>query len=425
MENKPLRTREIPIVIGLGFGDEGKGTTVDFLCQQRRTDYVVRFSGGPQTAHNVVTSDGIEHTFALFGSGTFQDAGTILTKHVLINPFNLIVEARALEEKIDKNPLDTMVLSENSLLITPLHVMANEQREINRGRSPHGSCGQGVGEARSYAIHQTPDNPLVLKDLLDLTALRAKLDVMWEYLRSAIPGLDNDPEIDTLISAYESLMIHENLNIVSDAEILRLLGDPHLTLVVEGSQGVLLDEDFGFIPHTTWSSVVSANAKALLREAGVAEDDITVIGVTRTYTTRHGAGPFPSEITDEQTKALYPEKHNSWGRFQGGWRVGTLDLALLEYAVKVSGGVDYIALTHCDVIPVQKAIVGWEDDFEPAPRDPEYKYSALTERVMNVHFPLVENYYNIHQLTGLIHHRTGAGVGILSYGPTAEDKRWV
>ncbi|MBC9706769.1 MAG: adenylosuccinate synthetase [Enterococcus sp.] len=127
---KHLGPHEIPIVIGLGFGDEGKGTIVDFLCQQRKTDYVIRFSGGPQTAHNVVTDTGLEHTFALFGSGTFQGAGTILTKHVLINPFNLIAEARALEEKTGENPLRKLVLSENSLLITPLHVLATKQHAM-------------------------------------------------------------------------------------------------------------------------------------------------------------------------------------------------------------------------------------------------------------------------------------------------------
>lgn len=422
---KHLQLNEIPIVIGLGFGDEGKGTIVDFLCQQRRTDYVMRFSGGPQTAHNVVTRDGIEHTFALFGSGTFQGAGTILTKHVLVNPYNLISEARALEAKMGKNPLATMLLSENALLITPLHVLANEQREINRGRSPHGSCGQGVGEARSYAIHQTSDDPITLKDLLNLPALRVKLEAMWQYFMTSIPDLKDSPDFDELLSTYEALMTHENLNIVSDEEILGVIGDPATTLVVEGSQGVLLDEDFGFIPHTTWSSVVSRNAKDLLREAGIPEDNMTVIGITRTYTTRHGAGPFPSEINDDTLKALYPEKHNSWGRFQGGWRVGALDVALLDYAVRVSGGIDYIALTHCDVTPVREAVVGWERIFEPAPRDPEYRVSALTDTVKSVQHPVVEEYENIHQLTGLLHRRTGVRVGILSYGPTAEDKRWV
>lgn len=421
---KHLEPHEIPVVVGLGFGDEGKGTIVDFLCQQRKTDYVVRFSGGPQTAHNVVTPEGHEHTFALFGSGTFQGAGTILTHHVLVNPFNLIQEARALESMLNRNPLDTLVLSGNALLITPLHIKANEQREINRGRSPHGSCGQGVGEARSYAIHQSADDPITLRDLLDLTVLRTKLVALWEFLRSSIPGLVDEPDFDLLIDTYAALMANEKLNIVSDDRILQILGDRNLTLVFEGSQGILLDEDYGFIPHTTWSSVTSENAKKMLHEAGVDEDDVTVVGITRTYTTRHGAGPFPSEVTDERV-ALYPEKHNSWGQFQGGWRVGIFDLALLEYAVGVNGGVDYIALTHCDVLPIQEAIVGWEESFTPYPRDPEYKYSELTETAKRVKLPSKETYTGIHGLVDLINDRTGSNVGILSYGPTASDKQWI
>ncbi|MBC9706059.1 MAG: adenylosuccinate synthetase, partial [Enterococcus sp.] len=308
-------------------------------------------------------------------------------------------------------------------LITPLHVLANEQREINRGRSPHGSCGQGVGEARSYAIHQTSHNPISLKDLKDPARLHRKLETLRDYLISAIPGLKDSVDLSSLVETYATMMSHEQLNIVSDDDILALIADKNLTFVVEGSQGILLDEDYGFIPHTTWSSVVSANAKDILHSAGIPDNDITVIGISRTYTTRHGAGPFPSEL--DAGEELYPEKHNSWGRFQGGWRVGTFDLSLLDYAVRVSGGIDYIALTHCDITPVQEVITRWEREFMPAERDPEYRTSELTETVKNVRFPVKEKYQNIHELTGMIHRRTGVRVGILSYGPTAHDKRWV
>lgn len=424
MNTSHLRPEEYPIVIGLGFGDEGKGTIVDFLCQQRKTDYVIRFSGGPQTAHNVVTSDGREHTFALFGSGTFQGAGTILTKEVLVNPFNLVAEANALNKLTGRDVLDTLLISENALLITPLHVLANQQREINRGNSRHGSCGQGVGEAKGYALRQTPEDPIRMQDLKDLHTLKTKLIKLNDHLRSAIPNFDGAMDIENIMSSYEAMMTYENLRIMSDDRLMTVIGDRSLTFVVEGSQGVLLDEDYGFIPHTTWSSVVSKNAERLLIDAGVSEKDITVIGITRTYTTRHGAGPFPSEYLDPKTIALYPEKHNAWGEFQGGWRVGALDVSLLTYALEVNDGVDWIALTHCDVLPVKEAVVGWEKEFRPAPRDPAYQYSELTETAKSVIEPSIETYEDVDGLAEIINRVTNTNVSLLSFGPTAEDKRW-
>ena len=121
------------------------------------------------------------------------------------------------------------------------------------------------------------------------------------------------------------------------------------SLVFEGSQGVLLDEWRGFHPHTTWSTVTPAPAQALLAEAGLGRGEVW--GAVRSYATRHGAGPFP---TEDRTLEL-PEDHNGYGAYQGDWRTGHLDLVLLDYAARVcrsAGGLDLLAVSHLDAPPV-------------------------------------------------------------------------
>ena len=109
------------IVVGLGFGDECKGATVDWLCATTDVEAVVRFNGGPQAAHNVITPDGRHHTFAQFGSGSFHEIPTYLSKYMLVNPFNLLVEAEHLAELGVMDPMSLVYIDQDALLVTPYH----------------------------------------------------------------------------------------------------------------------------------------------------------------------------------------------------------------------------------------------------------------------------------------------------------------
>lgn len=421
------------IVVGLGFGDEGKGSIVDYLTFKDKYDFVVRFSGGPQAAHNVVHETGIHHTFSQFGSGTFNGVPTILTRHMLVNPFNLSMECEALKEKIGGDPYSKLIISENSLVITPWHMGYNRLEELRRGEGRHGSCGQGVGVAQKFALDY-PDLALRMKDLyLDRDSFLARVILIKELLEAEYGRptpeqyklLSDSPQRELFFRSpgnlqclYELLLKDTNLLVLSDEEIDELIADSNC--VWEGSQGALLDEWKGFHPYTTWSTTTAHTALHMLSHAGVnTEEDVEVIGVTRTYHTRHGAGPFPSE--DASLLNVFPEPHNTTGVFQGGWRVGALDLSLLEYGVDANERVDSLAVTHCDVDKIYTT--------ESTPRMRMSRLGGDLERqerlgkaLMHIDRPWRHEDRDTLGALNSIQRRLGVPINIMSYGPKAVDK---
>ncbi|MFI6167082.1 adenylosuccinate synthetase [Nocardia sp. NPDC051052] len=398
------------VVVDLGFGDAGKGATVDWLCSAEAglgVSAVVRFNGGAQAAHNVI-ADGRHHTFAQFGSGTFSGVPTLLSHHVLVEPIALAGEARQLAALGVLDPLALLHIDGRALLTTPIHIAANRAREDARGSSRHGSCGRGIGETVSYAL--THDAPTV-SDCLRPRVLRDKLQALAAHYGELVAPSDHRYEpIDILVDMYREF-----------AAAVRIGGGEQLAgfarrgrLVFEGAQGVLLDEWRGFHPHTTWSTVEPRNARAMLSEIGAAG---YVLGVTRTYMTRHGAGPLPTE-----DRALdFPEPHNTTGRYQGEFRLGHLDPILLRYAIAVSGGIDGLALTHLDTPGTRYATTGYAtdngviDDVEPGVWQDLAYQQHLTELLSTAHPMLTEMPDDV---VPWLTQKLGTPVILTSNGPT-------
>ena len=168
------------IVVDLGYGDAGKGSTVDWLCSPGRAERsraasriraVVRFNGGAQAGHNVVTPDGRHHTFAQFGAGTFHGVPTHLSRFMLVEPFALAAEAAHLAELGIGNPFALLSADSRALITTPYHRAANRVRESARDRTPgsarHGTCGMGIGETVSFSLAVSPDKPPRVGDCRD------------------------------------------------------------------------------------------------------------------------------------------------------------------------------------------------------------------------------------------------------------------
>ena len=367
MRSQPVLTadRDV-IVVGLGFGDEGKGATVDWLCAQGAAS-VVRFNGGAQAAHNVI-ADGRHHTFRQFGSGTLAGTPTYLAATMLVEPIALAVEAEALSDLGVDNPLSSVTIHPDALLTTPVHAAANRTREDARGAGRHGSCGLGIGETTWYdlatragvrageqlenfvAPSAATESAIRVRDCLDRRTLTRKLDGLAAFYRPLLDtGWHGHPDVADLVEVYSEF-----------AGAVRIADERHLAaaagrLIYEGAQGVLLDERRGLHPYTTWSRTTPANARSIGRDLG---RTASTLGVLRTYQTRHGAGPLPGE--DAGLRPVRPERHNATGAYQGDWRVGQLDPIALRYAVAACGRVDGLALTHLDTVDGARYIRGYD-----------------------------------------------------------------
>lgn len=346
------------VVAGLGFGDEGKGSVVDWLARQHTTATVIRYNGGSQAAHHVVTADGRTHCFSQFGAGTLiPGVMTFLSRFTIVDPLALVAEERALRRIGVTDGYARMSLDPQCVIVTPFHRLMNQMRELSRGHDRHGSCGLGIGEARLDS--EQPLLPSVrVVDALDRKRLRDRLQLLWlseldraEQLVDAHPDklalrerlcdLRRSDRVDGLTDAYHGF-VRESGVAVTDAPTLDA---PERTLIFEGAQGVLLDREHGFWPYVTPSDTTFAHAHTLIDELGGARR-VERIGVLRAYATRHGAGPLPTE--DEQLSAWRPDEHNGTHRWQGRFRLGWFDAPLARYAIRTIGGVDRLVVTNLD-----------------------------------------------------------------------------
>lgn len=339
------------MVQGLGFGDEGKGTMVDFICRERDARLVVRFNGGAQAAHNVVTPEGKHHTFSQWGAGTLAGVNTLLGPEVMFDPLAMAAEARRLSA-LGVDPYRMMHVDLNAPIITPYHRAVNRIKETFRGDGLHGSTGIGIGECMHDLLLFGRQTVPIARDLLNQHVLAAKLNDIKLFAKNKV----NSWMLKQAHAADKALLespVEEWLKRYSNTPAIKLVSSEAMifealsdgTVVFEGAQGVLLHQDYGFHPHTTWSDTTFKNADVLLRSVG-GRAKVEKIGVIRSYMTRHGAGPMPTESAELQPHNSHD--HNQPAPFTGSMRVGYLDLPLLRYSLEVIGSLDGLAVTHTD-----------------------------------------------------------------------------
>lgn len=422
------------IVTGLGYGDESKGSTVDFLSRQG-SSLVVRHNGGPQAGHNVVTPNGKHHEFSQFGSGTFAGAQTYLSKHMLINPMNMVLEAVHLRSLGVNDLWERMYIDEEARIITPFHVALQRLQSYARGES----CGKGIGECMRQDIVR-PDLTIRVKDIPEDSShnsrLANKLDDLRRWLRAEVMRMSTTAwgarteEVllnDRSLAAEQADQYHawrKRVTVV-DGDWLWVAMDEREHIIFEGAQGVLLDEWHGFHPYTTWSTTTPANALQLLAEAEY-DGPVLKLGVTRAYATRHGVGPFVT-----QDKALhFDEPHNTNAGYQGAFRQGHLDLVALRYAVECCGGIDGLVVTHLDRAENWHACSSYSSyDFRAdamnVVTDRDLARSARrTELLMHAR-PVYPGFNGFSTQALLLILSNIAPIEIQSYGPTATHKVWI
>lgn len=314
-------------VIGSTFGDEGKGLMVDYFCRQAKDlPIVVRYNGGAQAGHTVVTASGERHVFHHFGAGTLAGAQTYLSKYFLVNPHLWWKESCELAPKIERIP--DLLIHPEAPVTTIYDMFVNQKIEESR-TNRHGSCGTGIHET----MRRQDIAPLEAFHLLSPTTTTTLLQAIREHALVRLANLNlltdanaawiNRKDIfDRFIQECIKFRLH--CIFVDDNQL-----QVYKNVIFEGAQGLLLDQDNGrFFPHVTHSKTGLKNIFEIAVNAKI--DVIDAVYVCRSYLTRHGAGELPNEdvaLSFEDTTNV----SNAW---QGSLRFAPQDWRLISDAIK-------------------------------------------------------------------------------------------
>ncbi len=300
------------LVIGGLFGDEGKGLFTDCLSSLSPNSMVVRFSGGHQAGHTVVT-DKTRHVFSNFGSGTLRNIPTYWSKYCTVEPLGLIKELNILKIK-GVNP--TLYIDESCPITTPYDIAHNRYLET---KNNHGSCGVGVGatverEERFYSLR--------FIDLFYPKIILEKLYNIATYYNLKNIEIKHFVETCKLITESDNI---KRISCLPKAD----------SYIFEGSQGLLLDQNFGFFPNVTRANTGHKNAIQILKNNHVNINNdsyFNIFYVIRAYQTRHGNG-FMTNLDIPHNIRENPLETNVTNKYQGNFRKSLLDLSLVEYAL--------------------------------------------------------------------------------------------
>ncbi len=329
-------------VIGTQWGDEGKGKVVDWLAS--RADVVVRFQGGHNAGHTLVVGN-VTYKLSLLPSGLVRGKLGIIGNGVVIDPEALLAEIdQVAAQGLGVSPA-TLRVAENAVLILPFHGALDRAREAARAEAKIGTTGRGIGPAYEDKVGR---RAIRVADLAEPETLSRKLDELLRHHNPLLASLG--------VETFEKEKLFARLlelapRILPFAEPLWMRLDElrraGKRILFEGAQAVMLDVDHGTYPYVTSSNTVAATAAS---GAGVGPGTIGfVLGIAKAYTTRVGAGPFPTELADA-TGTLLGDRGHEFGTVTGRRRrCGWFDAALVRQAVKV-GGVHGLALTKLDVL---------------------------------------------------------------------------
>lgn len=369
---------KIDVLLGLQWGDEGKGKVVDVLTP--RYDAVARFQGGPNAGHTL-EFDGKKYVLRSIPSGIFQKGQiNIIGNGVVLDPVLFREEAEALEKSgVDIRRI--LKISRKVHLILPTHRLLDAANEKAKGGAKIGTTGKGIGPTYT---DKTSRNGLRLGDVEkgDLSAYYAARDRHLKMLEAMGETPDYAELEKKWIDAIDYLRSYDIID--SEHYVNNLLREGK-SILCEGAQGTMLDVDFGSYPFVTSSNTICAGACSGL---GVAPNKIgDVYGIFKAYCTRVGSGPFPTELFDATGKTIRDLGHE-YGAVTGRERrCGWIDLVALKYAIMVNGVTKLIMMKSdvLDQFKEIKACVAYEIDGE---RVEEFPYSIETETLKPIYTTL-------------------------------------
>jgi adenylosuccinate synthase len=331
------------VVIGAQWGDEGKGKATDLLGE--RVQWVVRYQGGNNAGHTVVLPDGQDFALHLIPSGIITPGvKNVIGNGVVVDPGVLLEELAGLEQRgVDTSGL---LVSADAHLLMPYHVAIDKVTERYLGKAKIGTTGRGIGPAYQDKVARVG---VRVQDLLDEKILRQKVEAALDIKNQILVKVYNRKALDP-VQVADSVLAHGEKFAHRIADTRLLLNqalERGETVLLEGSQGTLLDVDHGTYPFVTSSNPTAGGASA---GSGIGPTRIdSVIGILKAYTTRVGSGPFPTELNDEMGERLRKtggEVGVTTGRAR---RTGWFDAVIARYAARVNGITDYF-LTKLDVL---------------------------------------------------------------------------
>jgi adenylosuccinate synthase len=334
------------VLLGAQWGDEGKGKATDLLGD--KVKYVVRYQGGNNAGHTVVIGNE-KYALHLLPSGILTPSCIpVIGNGVVIDPAVLLEEIRGLNERgVDTSKLK---ISTNAHLITPYHRTIDKVSERFLGKSKIGTTGRGIGPAYADKINRIG---IRIQDLFDPSILRQKLEGALRDKNQVLIKVFNRKgiEVDDVLNEYLGYAEILKPYVTDTSLLLNQALDRNEVVLLEGSQGTLLDVDHGTYPFVTSSNPTAGGAST---GSGIGPTKISrVIGIVKAYTTRVGSGPFPTELFDEdgeKLRSIGGEFGTTTGRSR---RTGWYDALIARYAVRINGLTDFF-LTKLDVL------TGWE-----------------------------------------------------------------
>ncbi len=414
----------VDILLGLQWGDEGKGKIIDYLAP--KYDIIARFQGGPNAGHTLVIN-GEKTVLHTVPSGILQDRPmNVIGNGVVIDPVTLKKEIEQLNAKgIDVNK--KLFISKKAHFILPLHKILDAASEAAKGQSKIGSTLRGISP--TY-MDKTGRNGLRVGDILsnDFKMLYDKIKEKHLKLLTIYDFEFSLEEIEKIW--FEAIDFMKSLNLIDSEYYLNNALSKGQTILAEGAQGTMLDIDFGTYPYVTSSNTITSGA---CNGLGIAPQKIKeVIGIAKAYCTRVGSGPFPTELNDEtgeRIRKVGSEFGATTGRPR---RCGWIDLPALKYAIMING-VTQIAMTKADILNDFETIEACTDYIVDGKASKEIPYDLCTSIIEPVYHKLcgwktdLRNFSNYDDLPetflgylSFVEEYLGTEVTMISTGPERE-----
>ena len=392
-------------ILGAQWGDEGKGKIVDLLT--KKSDAVVRFQGGHNAGHTLVV-DNKTTVLHLVPSGILHSNVKCIIGNGVVLSLDALSEEIEILEKNKINITGRLLMSDNCPLILPVHIAIDKAREIKKGKEKIGTTGRGIGPAYEDKISR---RGLRLGDLSRQESLLEKLSELLDYHNFILKNYYNAETFDP-IKMHEKLLLQNEMYkeyVVDVPDYIENLYENNKSVVFEGAQGTLLDIDHGTYPYVTSSNTTVGG---IFTGSGVSPKKLDyILAIVKAYTTRVGAGPFMTELFDDNGRILSERGHEFGATTGRERRCGWLDLVALKRSIVINGFTG-ICLTKIDVLdtfkkiqvcvdykdgmPIYKEYNGWEqsisgiNDYKDLPENAKIYIKAI-EEFLNVPIDIISN----------------------------------